>query len=242
MSKKVQPFQGEHNNSYAGVDELWDNEKYLLNYNKDIVNMFESALLNADNVLEFGAGIGTLAQLWFGCTGIRPECLEIDPRLRDTLTERGFICHASIDGINRKFSAIYTSNVLEHIEDDLSALKKLHNLLEDGAKIAIYVPAFMSIYSELDAHVGHYRRYSKKEIINKLRDSHFEVVKCCYTDSIGFFAWAFVKIRGYDPVKSSQSKREIAFYDRFLYPLSRCLDRIGFKYIFGKNILVVARK
>jgi SAM-dependent methyltransferase len=201
-----------------------------------------SPLSPTDNVLEFGAGIGTLAQLWFDRTGVKPECLEIDPDLRNTLIDRGFICHKDLDAIEKNISAIYTSNVLEHIEDDVEALKELYKVLNEGSKIVIYVPAFMSIYSDLDAHVGHFRRYSKKEIIKKLNEANFEIIKCHYTDSIGFFAWAYMKWRGYNPLEKNQSKRQLIFYDCFLYPLSRFLDRIGFKYLFGKNILVVARK
>ena len=29
-------------------------------------------------------------------------------------------------------------------------------------------------------------------------------------------------------------------YDRFIYPVSRFFDFIGFRYLFGKNIMLVA--
>jgi hypothetical protein len=32
------------------------------------------------------------------------------------------------------------------------------------------------------------------------------------------------------------------FYDNWLYPVSRLLDRLGLRHLFGKNLLVVARK
>lgn len=235
-------FQGGDNQSYAGEEELWANEKYLVNYSRDVVSMLTKALGNADRILEFGAGIGTLAQLWNSTMGVKPECLEIDPVLREKIIQRDFVCYDDVNHIRKKYDGIYSSNVLEHIEDDVSALRKLNALLEKDSKIAIYVPAFMCIYSELDAHVGHYRRYSKKELVTKLNEAGFDVVACQYVDSIGFLAWWTTRIRGYNSRnKFGNNNNELKIYDRYIYPFSKLLDRLGFKYLFGKNILVVAK-
>jgi SAM-dependent methyltransferase len=233
-------FQGENNRSYAGSEELWANEKYLIKYSHDVVSMLIKSAGNAKSVLEFGAGIGTLAQIWNSLVGVRPECLEIDPLLRQTLLQRGFVCYESVEFIDRKYDAIYSSNVLEHIEDDVAALKKMNTLLCNGSRMVIYVPAFMCIYSELDAYVGHYRRYSKKELYEKLERSGFDVITCEYVDSLGFFAWLTTRFRGYNSQKKLGSSKELKTYDTYIYPLSRFLDRVGFKYFFGKNILIVA--
>ena len=42
--------------------------------------------------------------------------------------------------------------------------------------------------------------------------------------------------------KTVESDKSISIYDRFGFPISRILDRLGGKFLFGKNILVVARK
>jgi hypothetical protein len=57
-------FQSENHLNYAGVDELRSNECYLVNYNRDIVEMLSSRSAQDDRVLEFGAGLGTLALIW----------------------------------------------------------------------------------------------------------------------------------------------------------------------------------
>jgi ubiquinone/menaquinone biosynthesis C-methylase UbiE len=57
-------FQSEYQSNYAGVDELRSNECYLVNYNRDIVEMLSSRSVHNDRVLEFGAGLGTLALIW----------------------------------------------------------------------------------------------------------------------------------------------------------------------------------
>ena len=49
---------------------------------------------------------------------MKPECLEIDDSLRNMLINRGFKCYDKPGSITKTYSGIYTSNVLEHIEND----------------------------------------------------------------------------------------------------------------------------
>lgn len=235
-------LQNEDSTNYAGTDELWANEKFLKKYNTDIVSKLSKYSKTESEVLEFGAGIGTLAQLWYSITMVKPECLEIDTNLREVLIERKFNCYENIDSIHKTFDVIYTSNVLEHIEDDVDTLKKLHSKLKADGVIAIYVPAFMSIYSELDSAVGHYRRYEKTELINKLHLANFKIRDCYFVDSIGFFAWLSIKLRGYKSDKKLGNGKSLEIYDKYIYPLSKWLDTLGLRFLFGKNLLVIANK
>jgi len=228
------------NVEYAGGDELWALEKYLVNYNQSLILKLTKNQKKTRDVLEFGAGIGTLAVLWEKATGIKPECLEIDPKQQSIIRERGFNCHDTIGAIKKTFDVIYTSNVLEHIDDDISALKQLHSKLKAGGVLIIYVPAFKMLYSEFDEKIGHYRRYERRSLLKKLNQSGFVVDSSCYSDSIGFFAWLYLKIKGYS--KKGSSADSMKFYDKFIFPLSEIFDDLGFKYLFGKNILVYAKK
>jgi SAM-dependent methyltransferase len=221
---------------------LWANEKFLKRYNGDVVAALSRHAGKASDVLEFGAGIGTLALLWQDRTKVKPECLEIDDELRATLQQRGLVCHRDIDAMDQSFDTIYSSNVLEHIDDDVAMLKKIHARLKPGGNLALFVPAFMCIYSDLDAAVGHYRRYEKAELLEKLRLAGFVVQDCHYADSIGFFAWWSTRLSGYSPDKKLGSNNSLAVYDRFIYPLSKLLDWVGFRHLFGKNIVVHARR
>ncbi len=225
---------------YAGTDELWASEKYLVNYNQDLILKLTKNQRTSSDVLEFGAGIGTLANLWERETGIKPECLEIDPKQRAIIESRGFFCYNSMISIEKKFDVIYTSNVLEHIEDDQLILNELISRLKDGGSLIIYVPAFQVLYSDLDEKVGHFRRYQKRDLLRKLKKSGFEVTKFFYSDSIGFFAWLYVKMKGYSPEKSVETSMRI--YDKFVFPLSKLIDALGCKFLFGKNLLVYAKK
>jgi len=241
MSSPQSPnFQSSSQTNFAASDELWANERQLQNYSADLAKIMAAALPKTGRILEFGAGIATLANLFHLQSQLKPACVEIDASLRATIIERGFICYDSLSAIDAQFDGIYTSNVLEHIEDDLLALNQLHAALRPGGVLAVYVPAFMSIYTELDTHAGHFRRYSKSELLEKLGDANFHVLRCEYVDCLGYFAWLSVRLTGYSGTAKLGASNKMAIYDRYIYPFSRLLDAIGFKYLFGKNILVVA--
>jgi SAM-dependent methyltransferase len=235
-------LQNESNAAYGGTDELFAVERGLPRYTADIVGKMVSRLGRADRVLEFGAGIGTLAMEWVRQTGRTPECVELDPDQRKLIRERGLACYGSIGELSSTYDGIYTSNVLEHVFDDVGALKELRSALCKDGVIAIFVPAFMCLYSDADRAVGHYRRYRRRELRDKVEAAGYSITDCCYVDSLGFFAWLSTRICGYRTSTGLGNERSLVLYDTWLYPLSRLLDRLGLRHLFGKNLLLVARR
>ena len=229
---------------------LINTERRMLVYNSSIAKKIAKNFPYNGNLLEFGAGIGTLATFFKTTKGLKPKCLEIDPNLRRVLVDRGFKCYDNIQQIDELFDGVYTSNVLEHIEDDVHALQQIRSVMKPQSNLVVYVPAFQCLYSSWDASVGHHRRYDKKEILFKLDTAGFEVTKIFYVDSLGFFASFAARIFGYKGSTKLDEKtanyhvadaRVLIFYDRLIYRVSRFFDFIGFRYILGKNIFVVAK-
>jgi 2-polyprenyl-3-methyl-5-hydroxy-6-metoxy-1,4-benzoquinol methylase len=60
-----------------------------------------------------------------------------------------------------RHSAVVAFNVLEHIEDDVGALRGAQALLRPGGLVVMLTPAFELAMSRFDREIGHYRRYSK---------------------------------------------------------------------------------
>ncbi len=85
-------------------------------------------------------------------------------------------------------------NVLEHIEDDLEALRKAFNLLKPGGSLVIEVPAFPSLYDAYDEELCHFRRYSAGELHGKLIAAGFKVCRKSYLGFVLFPAFAAVKL------------------------------------------------
>lgn len=71
--------------------------------------------------------------------------------------------------------AIGLFDVLEHIEHDVAALRRLADMLVDEGRIYLTVPAHQSLWSSIDAQAGHYRRYTRKQLRRVLGEAGLEV-------------------------------------------------------------------
>ena len=228
---------------YSGTDQLVRIEKAMARYNAWIVGMvidgYGGKINPTTRVLDFGAGLGTLSQIFYDKSSVRPDTFDLDPVHRQEMTRRGFHAYSRFDDLPADYDLIFVSNVLEHIEDDVDLLYVLKGKLKQDAKLVIYVPAFQSIWTTMDEKVGHIRRYHKKELCEKLGQTGYSVQQVRYCDSLGFllaFLFKFIGNKNGDlPLRS------LYLYDRLLLPISRVMDMVALRF-WGKNLFVVARK
>jgi 2-polyprenyl-3-methyl-5-hydroxy-6-metoxy-1,4-benzoquinol methylase len=83
------------------------------------------------------------------------------------------------ESIEHSYDIIVSNDVLEHISDDLNAIKKFAFLIRPKGKIFISVPSFQWLFGYHDEMLGHYRRYTKASFTKKL-SKFFEVEYCRY--------------------------------------------------------------
>tara|TARA_Y100001935_G_C17240046_1_gene475173 strand:+ start:85 stop:795 length:711 start_codon:yes stop_codon:yes gene_type:complete len=233
--------QNQHNTEYSGLEEILNTE-VMINYNSFIVGLAMKYSTSPKNVIDFGAGIGTLSTILRDSHQIEPMCVEIDEASKKYLLERGFKIYDDLSACNSEVDLIFSSNVLEHIEDDISILSDMTKHLKPNGKIFLYLPAKMLLWSRLDEEVGHYRRYEFYELKDKCKQAGLKVDVIHFADSIGFFASIAMKIFGYNKDAGIGSVSSLKFYDKWILPISMMLDKLGFKYLFGKNIVLVASK
>jgi SAM-dependent methyltransferase len=243
-SRKI---QNTDNVEYANIEALVDAENNMPGYNKSIVYKFAKhfgidSTNSADDIriLEFGAGSGSLLDLFRDAFAISPECVEIDPNLVKILQEKKYVTYEKTPITQNEYDFIYTSNVLEHIDDDVDALIQLRKTLKPDGRLAIYVPALPLLYSNLDANAGHFRRYKKRELVDKVEAAGFLVEKCFFSDSLGVPASLALKVFGYGNKFNLGFGNSLIIYDRTIYPVSKLIDSIGFKYLLGKNLFLFA--
>lgn len=228
--------------NYSGKELLIKAEQDLHNYNAWIVSTFiQHAGKISPNmaVLDFGSGIGTLSQIFFNVCGVRPEGVELDATQRNIYADRGFKAYSNLSETNHTYPLIFTSNVLEHIEDDVAALKHLKEKLSHDGLLLIYVPAFESIWTSMDNKVGHYRRYRQADLQAKLIQAGYLVHKSHYCDSLGFILAFIFKFIG--NASGEPSSWSLKFFDRVLLPISKFMD-IFLSPFFGKNVFVLAQR
>jgi 2-polyprenyl-3-methyl-5-hydroxy-6-metoxy-1,4-benzoquinol methylase len=145
-------------------------------------------------VLNAGCGSGEMNILLAQQRTWQVEAIDVDPaavqiseQLKaehqlDNLT----VLKCSIEALDRPagyYDAIVSNDVLEHIEDDLAAMKKLAELLNPSGILCISVPALQSLFGYHDEQLAHYRRYNQRNLTRKLRQ-YFEVKRCRYFAAI----------------------------------------------------------
>ncbi|MHB1001557.1 MAG: class I SAM-dependent methyltransferase [Armatimonadota bacterium] len=92
-------------------------------------------------------------------------------------------CLAHIDNIpfpDNTFDLIVAMDLIEHLDDDATALKEMYRVCKDNGYIFITVPAYRWMWSSHDEALGHKRRYTLGEVRNKLRKAGFSIEKSSY--------------------------------------------------------------
>jgi SAM-dependent methyltransferase len=91
--------------------------------------------------------------------------------------------------------AVVSANLLEHVPDDVGALRELARVLRPGGRAAIIVPAGPSTYDYYDRFLGHERRYARGEMAAKGRDAGLRVIADHHIGSLLYPAFWAVKQR-----------------------------------------------
>jgi SAM-dependent methyltransferase len=199
-------------------------------------------------VLEVGAGIGSTTKSLCDGSARQWLCLEPDramaARLQQEIqTGRLPACCAAEAGSlaelapERIFDAVLYVDVLEHIREDGDELRSAVGRLAPGGHLVVLAPAHQSLFTPFDRAIGHYRRYSRRQLLD-LRPPGLTPVRGRYLDSAGLIASAGNRLllRSATPTPS-----QIWLWDRVLVRASRLLDPL-FGYRLGKSILVVWRR
>ncbi len=224
---------------YRGVDTL-EIMAEARNYNRFLLDLVLTQLRpGVKRIMDFGAGTGTFA-LPLRAEGRSPLCLEPDPVLRQRLAAAGLATVPGLEAVSREsLDFIYTFNVLEHIADDAASVAGLAKRLRPGGRLLVYVPAFQVLFSSLDRNVGHYRRYTRRGLVDLLEGGGLQVRRAVYADSLGFGAALLYRLT--DPGDGRINRRALGVYDRLVFPVSRVLDRVC-GHGFGKNVLALAER
>jgi SAM-dependent methyltransferase len=135
--------------------------------------------LDVRTVLEIGAGGGAVAARLaerYDYLGLEPDP-ESFARAETRLTAlgRGRILPIGIEELepDARFDLVCAFEVLEHVEDDLGALRAWRGHVRDGGWILLSMPAHQRRFADHDRVVGHYRRYDPAPTAALLREAGY---------------------------------------------------------------------
>jgi SAM-dependent methyltransferase len=193
--------------------------------------------------IELGSGLGDYATAWLS-TASRMTVTEADEARLKGLTGR-FADDPRVDvralflptDARGDHSAAVALNVLEHIEDDVAALRSIGALLRPGGAVVLIVPAFPSAMSRFDRTIGHFRRYTVNSLRTSLTGAGLEIEQLRYINPVGLMGW-YVACRtlGLSPHNGPM----VRMYDRLVVPLARRLEQ-RWQPPFGQSVFAVAR-
>jgi hypothetical protein len=196
-----------------------------------------------DDPIEVGAGIGDYAAEWL-TTIPRLTVTEADDgrlkRLHERfvddprVTVRALALPATEPGSH---SAAVALNVLEHVEDDVAAVRAAARLVRSGGAVVLIVPAFPSAMSRFDRSVGHFRRYTRSSLSTVLVSAGLVIEEARYINPIGLLNWFVVcTLLGSFPRNGALLRG----YDRVVVPMAQQLEH-RWRPPFGQSVFAVAR-
>jgi glycosyltransferase involved in cell wall biosynthesis len=171
------------------IDDIYQKDEHgseILNSLNNVhqFNRWTAELLADDigsSVLELGAGIGNLTiqflpRTRYVATDINPNALDflrnfavgkpyLEVRRLDLLSRRDFA------GLAAQFDTVLCLNLLEHLDDPLSALCNAATALAPGGKLIVLVPQGPRLHGSLDRAVGHTRRFRRGELVDLFREA-----------------------------------------------------------------------
>lgn len=199
------------------------------NYNSWIFSNIKPYI--GQRILEVGCGIGNMTQLFIDrekviSIDVSDECLDIirnkfSPGTNFQALNYDVSSDKVLELNRHRIDTIICINVLEHIRDDVKALRNMYRILDNKGRLILLVPAFKRLYGTIDQTNHHYRRYEKTELKRRLIECGFITHKESYLNLLGIPVWI---LHGKILRKSVHPQGHIRFFDRFV-PLGARLEK-----------------
>jgi SAM-dependent methyltransferase len=147
---------------------------------------------------------------------------------------------------DESFDIVTALDVVEHLDDDVAGLKEMNRVMTQEGRALIFVPAFMWLWGVQDDISNHRIRYTRAQIVERLRKAGFEVERATYAN-ITFFApvlagRTIMKLTGLKP--ASENNINISalngLFGKIFSAESIWLKRANIP--FGVSIVIVAKK
>jgi len=169
---------------------------------RKLVCEFVDHLLLPDHSRLLDVGCGTGANLKAFSNTFERVGIDMSSAALDFCKERGLesLVQAKVEksGLEgNTFDVVTALDMLEHVDDDMAALRELWRVARPGGFLLITVPAFGFLWSEHDEALHHRRRYTAAELESKLVASGFHVLRISY-----FLASLFVPVLAFRIVQN----------------------------------------
>ena len=147
---------------------------------------------------------------------------------------------------DESFDLVTALDVVEHLDDDIGGLKEMNRVMKKSGRALIFVPAFMWLWGVQDDISNHRIRYTKKQIVERLEKSGFEIERATYANWT-FFApilagRTIMKVTGIKP--ESENNVNVSALNGIFGKIfsAEKLWLKNFDFPFGVSIVITAKK
>lgn len=213
-----------------------------------ILNIISKYLDPPKKILDIGCGAGTIS-LYLASKGNKVYGIDISGNAikscRESAKKLGIENYVHFEVMkfpnkipNKKFDFILLIEVIEHLKKDGLALDKVYTLLKKGGVAIVSTPSKnapmykLGLANKFDQRVGHLRRYTLDELVDKCKSVGLQVLEVKKTEGI---------VRNFLFLNSVAGKF-IRFIKFFIADLVTFIDDISLKIFGESDIFVVVKK
>jgi SAM-dependent methyltransferase len=198
--------------AYDVVHEVEESHWFFVGRRRILARLLDESLGRLDSAQILDVGCGTGATMGFlerygQVTGIDVSLKAV--RYCQT-QDRSRLCladGAALPFEGESFDVVTALDLLEHLPQEGRGLREMWRVLKKGGRVVLFVPAFMFLWSDFDRFSGHYRRYTRDELRQRVEEAGFEVVRISYFNTLLFpVVWGVRavgnRLHGRRPVRS----------------------------------------
>jgi len=225
--------------------EMLQSLSHARRFNQWMVRLIEPDL--GDRILEVGAGIGNISRQLpqrekLYASEMNATYLEILNQAYAgnelvEVVELDISDASQVDALGEGIcDTVVCLNVLEHIEDDRTALAHMHKLLKPGGRLILLVPQYQWLFGTYDKAAGHYRRYSRKVVVTRLQQAGYGSLRF---KTLNFFSIPAWYLNACLLKRKRMGRIQLKVFDT-LVPCMRLIER--FLPLPGLSLICVAEK
>jgi SAM-dependent methyltransferase len=229
--------------------ELEDRYWWFVGRRRIALRLFDKFRHSGDQFLDVGCGTGVvLKELQ---TRGKPVGLDMSPLALNFCRRRGLDRLLRGDGTAMPLKtdwcvAMIALDVFEHIENDGLAFEEAFRALAPGGILVLSVPAFQSLWGPHDVALMHFRRYTRRELRERLSAAGFRIERLSY--SVFFLFPIVVIVRFFEKRKKGPAKASLVQLPKWLNSFLIGIQSIEASLIstislpWGSSLIAVVRK
>lgn len=209
---------------------------------------------NAETFLEIGCGTGFVlagvatAKPWLRLSGSEISLAGLAFASRRIPSADFFQMDARAIPFVDEFDVMGAFDVLEHIKEDQVVLDQMHRAIRPGGGVLLTVPQHDFLWSRIDEHAYHVRRYAAQELADKVSAAGFKLERI--TSFVSLLLPLMITSRArqlpvdekYDPLAELRIGWLANALLEKIMTVERLAIRAGFNFPLGGSLLIVARK